>query len=86
MLSNPFWQRVFGGEKDAVGKTVQLDGETYTVIGVAPPNFGQTSKVDLWMPMAFSPEERSNKYRGAHYLNVAGRLKPASLRSRRTRS
>lgn len=76
VLSNPFWQRVFGGEKNAIGKAVQLDGETYTVIGVAPPDFGQASKVDLWLPMAFSPEERSNKYRGAHYLQVAGRLKP----------
>ncbi len=76
VLSNPFWQRVFGGEKNAIGQTVQLDGETYTVIGVAPPDFGQASKVDVWAPMAFSPEERSNKYRGAHYISVVGRLKP----------
>ena len=76
VLSHPFWQRVFGGEKSALGQTVQLDGENYTVIGVAPRDFGQQNKVDLWLPMAFSPEKRSNKYRGAHYLNVAGRLKP----------
>jgi putative ABC transport system permease protein len=76
VLSNPFWQRVFGGEKNVIGRSIQLDGEPYTVIGVAPPDFGQASKVDLWKPLAFSPEERSNKYRGAHYLSVIGRLKP----------
>jgi putative ABC transport system permease protein len=76
VLSNPFWQRVFGGDKKVVGRAVRLNGESHNVIGVAPPDFGQASKVDVWMPMAFSPDERSNKYRGAHYINVAGRLKP----------
>ncbi|MGI8432611.1 MAG: ABC transporter permease, partial [Chthoniobacterales bacterium] len=76
VLGNPFWQRIFGGARDVVGRSLQLNGEPYTVIGVAPPTLGKASKVDVWMPMAFSPEERSNKYRGAHYLNVAGRLKP----------
>ncbi len=76
VLSNPFWQRVFGGEKNVIGRTVQLNNETYTIIGVAPPEFGQQNKVDVWMPIAFTAEERSNIYRGAHYLGVVGRLKP----------
>ena len=76
VLSNPFWQRVFGGDAKVIGRSVQLNGESFTVIGVAPSKFGQASKVDVWMPMAFSPEDRGNKNRGAHYINVAGRLKP----------
>ncbi|MEY2578214.1 MAG: hypothetical protein QOI49_1038, partial [Verrucomicrobiota bacterium] len=52
VLSYPFWQRVFGGDRDLVGRSVQLNGEPYTVVGVAPPGFGQASKVDAWMPMA----------------------------------
>ena len=76
VLSHPFWQRVFGGDKKVIGRSLHLNSESYTVIGVAPPGFGQASKVDLWTPMAFSAEERSEKNRGAHYLNVAGRLKP----------
>jgi putative ABC transport system permease protein len=75
VLGNPFWERVFGGDKKIIGRSVQLDGETYTVVGVAPPDFGQASQVDVWTPMAFSAEERSNKERGAHYLKVAARLK-----------
>ena len=76
VLSYPFWQRVFGGAADVVGRPIQLNGEPYTVVGVAPVGFGLASKVDAWMPMAFKPDETANDNRGAHYLNVAGRLRP----------
>jgi putative ABC transport system permease protein len=75
VLSYPFWQRVFGGASDVVGRPIQLNGESYTVVGVAPRGFGLASKVDAWMPMAFEPKETANDNRGAHYLNVAGRLR-----------
>jgi putative ABC transport system permease protein len=76
VLSYPFWQRVFGGTRDVVGKAIQLNGEPYSVVGVAPVGFGLTSKVDVWMPMAFKPDETANDARGGHYINVVGRLKP----------
>ncbi len=76
VLSNPFWQRVFGGDAKVIGRSIQLNGEPYTVIGVAPSDFGQASKVDVWMPMGFKPDETSGHARGAHYLNVIGRLRP----------
>jgi putative ABC transport system permease protein len=76
VLSYSFWQRVFGGAADVVGRPVQLNGEPYTVIGVAPLGFGIASKVDAWMPMAFKPDETANDARGGHYLSVVGRLRP----------
>lgn len=76
VLSYPFWQRVFGGTRDVVGRAIQLNGEPYTVVGVAPPGFGQASKVDVYVPMAFKPDETANDARGSHYISVAGRLKP----------
>jgi putative ABC transport system permease protein len=75
VLSYPFWQRVFGGAADVVGRSIQLNGEPYTVVGVAPLDFGSASKVDAWMPMAFKPDETANDARGGHYLNVVGRLR-----------
>jgi putative ABC transport system permease protein len=75
VLSYAFWQRVFGGARDIVGRSIQLNGEPYTVVGVAPTG-GLTSKVDLWTPMAFKPDETANDARGGHYINVFGRLKP----------
>jgi putative ABC transport system permease protein len=76
VLSYPFWQRVFGGARDVVGREVQLNGEPYNVVGVAPLGFGLASKVDAWIPMAFKPDETANDARGGHYINVVGRLKP----------
>src|SRR5205807_5535768 len=39
VLSYLFWQRQFGGSRDVVGKTVELDHQVFTVIGVVPPRF-----------------------------------------------
>lgn len=76
VLSYPFWQRVFGGAANAIDRQVQLSGEPYTVVGIAPPNFGQQNKVDVWIPMAFKPDETSNDARGAHYITTVGLLRP----------
>jgi predicted permease len=77
VLSHAFWQRVFGSEQNVVGREIQLNGEPYTVIGVAPPHFGEASKVDTWVPMGFKPDETAADARGGHYLNVVGRLRPS---------
>src|SRR5256885_15201756 len=76
VLSYGFWQRVFGGGRDIVGRSIQLNGEPYQIVGVAPFGFGVASKVDVYIPMAFRPDETKNDARGAHYINVVGRLKP----------
>ena len=54
----------------SLGASIQLNGEPYTVIGVAPPHFGEASKVDTWVPMGFKPDETAADARGGHYLNV----------------
>ena len=76
VLSYAFWQRVFGGAADVVGRSIQLNGEPYTVVGIAQVGFGLSSKVETWMPMAFKPEDTANDARGGHYINVVGRLRP----------
>ena len=75
VVSYGFWQRVFGGARDVVGRSIQLNGEPYQIVGVAP-YIGLASKVDVWTPMAFKPDETANAARGGHYLGVWGRLKP----------
>src|ERR1041385_1393573 len=85
VLSYGFWQRVFGGARDVVGRSVQLNGEPYQIVGVAPygfdvsgwPNITRNAgatKVDIWTPMAFKPEETANDRRGSHYLVAVGRF------------
>jgi putative ABC transport system permease protein len=75
MLSYGLWQRRFGGDPALIGKELLLDGRQHTVIGVMPPGFQFLAReTDLWLPMAFTPQELAN--RGGHYLTVVGRLKP----------
>ena len=61
VISHAFWQRRFGGNASAVGGSLTLNGQTYTVVGVAPPLFvGATvgRAPDVWVPMALQQEVR----------------------------
>jgi putative ABC transport system permease protein len=75
VLSYGLWQRRFGGDNSIVGKTLNLNGDTYTVVGVMPARFQFPSSDDeLWVPIAFTAQQAANRNR--HYLQVVGRLKP----------
>ena len=75
LLSYGLWQRRFGGDASIVGKTLNLNGAGYTVVGVMPPRFQfPTPDDEVWVPIAFSQEQAAD--RNSHYLKVLGRLKP----------
>jgi len=77
VLSDRFWRTHFGADASIVGRTIQLDGQSVEVIGVMPPAFENPLlwfTVDLWRPIAFTPEQRQN--RGNNYLRAFARLKP----------
>ncbi len=71
ILSHGFWQRRFGGDPALVGRAVVLNGEPYTVVGVAPAWFRYPAKAELWTPFAM---DRSSQDKG-HYFEATGRLK-----------
>jgi len=82
ILSDRFWQRRFGADPGVLGRTLVLEGENVEVIGVMPPGFDHPllwGQVDLWQPLAFTPEQRQN--RNNNYLRAYGRLKPGVSRS-----
>jgi putative ABC transport system permease protein len=72
VISYGLWQRRFGGRPDLIGQDLVLNGDSYTVIGVAPSGFDFPRRVDLWKP-AMLAEKKSN--RGSNYLKVIARLK-----------
>ena len=75
VLSYALWQRRFGGDNGIVGKTLDLNGQPYTVVGVMPPRFNfPTIYDDVWTPIAFTAEEAAD--RTTHYLQVVARTKP----------
>ena len=74
VLSFGLWQRRFGGDPSLVGRSIVINNSPYLVVGVMPKTFQFLEDyVGLWVPAAFTPEELTND---AHYLAVAGRMKP----------
>jgi predicted permease len=72
VLSHAFWQRIFRGDLHAIGRSIMLRGEPYTVIGVMPRDFRPAAPVDVWTPLRPSVEGEGE---GANYGAIA-RLKP----------
>jgi putative ABC transport system permease protein len=82
VLGYGLWQRRFGGSRDVLGQTVNLDRQPYTIIGVMPqsfvfplPGMGQGAAADLWVPLALSNEELSD-FGDDFSWGAVGRLKP----------
>ena len=75
VLSFELWQRRFGADPHIINSTISLNGIPHTVVGVMPRGFQVYRQADLWVPLAFTPEEKAN--REFHYLIVMGRLKPS---------
>jgi putative ABC transport system permease protein len=76
VLSNGLWQRRFGSSPHITGSLVQLNGQSYTVVGVMPGDFNFPLAADVWVPLAMDPAESNDRLK--HELVVFGRLKPGA--------
>ncbi|HKQ75252.1 MAG TPA: ABC transporter permease, partial [Blastocatellia bacterium] len=83
VISHRLWQKRYGGDPNLIGRSLTINGESATVIGVMPPNFQLNQSTELWLsPRQIVPDYQMN-YRGdtlalreSHYLRVMARLKP----------
>ena len=86
IVSDALWRRRFGSDPSLVGKPITLDGNNYTVIGIAPPGFQYPDKTELWLPpLQLVPElfpgQDVTQNRRMGYLAAVALLKPGvSLR------
>src|SRR5262245_55222390 len=79
ILTYASWQRLFGGQDSAVGSTLRLNGSPYTVVGILPRGFSFLDQdVQAWVPIAFSPEEKSDESRHSNNWSYIARLKPGA--------
>jgi len=77
ILSHGLWQREFGGMPDVVGKEITLSGTAYQIVGVAPQTFKFLwNDIDVYMPAAFSPYEKSDESRHSNNWQMIGMLEP----------
>lgn len=72
VLSNRLWTAHFGADPDIVGKEIRMNGEPYTVIGVTPPGLYDRLNSQLWVPLAFRPQQLNHDSR---FMLVMARLK-----------
>jgi putative ABC transport system permease protein len=75
VLSHGLWTRRFGSNPAIVGQQLTIDGVSREVIGVMPPGFQYPLRSEMWVPIRFSGRDLQTQ-RGAHYLDVVGRLRP----------
>jgi predicted permease len=77
VVSHAFWRRYLDGSPTAVGQTVTLDDEPFTVVGVMPASFTYPAEqLDVWLATARIGEDDIPRSRHNRWLAVVGRLKP----------
>jgi predicted permease len=72
VLSEGLWRRRYGSDPAMVGKTIELGGEPYEVIGVVAHSFAVEPAPDLYLPFQADPDSTNQ----GHYFQSAARLKP----------
>jgi putative ABC transport system permease protein len=76
LLSDALWQRRFGGAADVLGRTLDVGGESHTIVGVLPPGFrGLSGRADYWRPVASEGEWMVTEAWN-HSFTVVARRKP----------
>src|SRR5580658_5335725 len=84
VLSDALWQRRFGGNPAVVGRSILMDGEATTVVGIMPSSFFfPDHQTDYWIPASFTPEDLARRTR--HNLEVVARMKQGVTRERAQR-
>jgi predicted permease len=77
ILSHGLWEQLYAGDRSAIGKDLRISGQPFTIVGVMPANFDFIDPdVRLWMPLAFSDQERTLHHSNNWYH--IGRLKPGA--------
>src|SRR5271165_2672796 len=73
VVSESFWTRRFGRSPSIIGRSIGLDGKSYTVVGVFPQKIEALGRVDLWIPIALNLPTLA---RDNHNYGIVARLKP----------
>jgi putative ABC transport system permease protein len=77
ILSQGLWQQLYAGDQAALGRKLRISGRPFTIVGVMPRDFNFIDPgVRLWMPLAFTAEEKTVHHSNNWY--DIGRLKPGA--------
>ncbi len=76
LIGHHLWQRNFGGDQGVLGRELNLEGRSHTVVGVMPPGFDLPYSAEVWVPMQVSVESLPLDQRAANANEFVARLKP----------
>jgi putative ABC transport system permease protein len=69
------FRRTHFGTEPLIGRQIDLNGESYTVVGIAPESFDFPNNPDVWVPFRWDPADRAQVwFRRAHWISVIARL------------
>jgi len=75
ILSAGLWVNRYGRDRSIIGRNIRINRESYRIVGVIPAIPYFRGKVDIWTPLAFTPDEIAPGARLPHYVDTVGRLK-----------
>ncbi len=79
VLSWNLWRNRFNADPDLIGREIRLNGQPYRVLGVMPAGFSFPNvDMQLWVPFAFTEQQKSDQERGNEYSSSIARLKPGA--------
>jgi predicted permease len=77
VLTHALWKRLFAADETLLGRDITLNGRPHTVVGILPPHFMLPDQsAEIFLPLAFMPEQRTDDARGNEFLTFLGRMKP----------
>lgn len=71
VVSHALWLRRFGGDRTLVGRTIQIGGQPYQVVGIMPPGFDFPRQSEMWLPLVLNRNDLNN-----WYLETVARMTP----------
>ena len=74
ILSYWLWERRFGGDRRTLGRTLNLNGESFPIVGVMAKEFSYPAPTDLWLPLALTSNQWAD--RAEESLAVVAKIKP----------
>jgi putative ABC transport system permease protein len=83
VVADRYWKRRFGADPRALGSSIVMNGQAYTIVGIMPPGFEFPEETQAWTPPRhvvpehpLTPDRDATQMFGSHYLGVYARLKP----------
>jgi putative ABC transport system permease protein len=76
VLTDVLWRKRFNGDPKVIGRSITLNGRSFEIIGITPPQANEIQRIDLYIPFTLDPQYKDvSSRRSGHMFDCVGRLK-----------